>query len=114
MAFVVQTTMDLSTLPEAQREFHEGTPGWATAGFAVAVFGGAVGCLGLILRKSWSVIMLIVCVIGIAVQTSHAIFLGNGIEVFGTKGLIMPIATFGIGVALAWFARYAKGRRWLT
>ncbi len=113
IAFFVQMTMDLSTLPEAQREFYEQMPGWATAAFAAAVFGGALGCIGLLLRKSWAVIVLAVSVLGIAVQASHSIFIGNGVEVFGAQGLAMPIITFGIGVALVVFGRYAATRGWL-
>ena len=112
-AFIAQMAMDLSTLPEAQREFYEGTPGWATAGFGIAVFSGVLGCVGLLMRKRWSVLMLTICVLGIVVQVSHSIFLGNGLEVFGAQGLIMPVLTFSIGVALAWFARNVQDRGWL-
>jgi len=112
-AFVVQLTMDLSTLPDAQREFYESVPGWATAAFAVAVFGGVLGCVALLLRKSWASIMLAVCVIGIIVQAGHSIILGNGIEVFGPQGLAMPLITLGIAIALVLFARFAGRKGWL-
>ena len=112
-AFVLQMTMDLSSLPDVQREFHESTPGWATAGFALAVFGGVLGCTALLLRKRWAFIMLAVCVVGILVQFGHSLFIGNGIEVFGPQGLIMPILTLSIAIALVWFARYAGEKGWL-
>ncbi|MDH5412635.1 MAG: hypothetical protein OEW87_00730, partial [Flavobacteriaceae bacterium] len=30
------------------------TPAWATAAFAIAVFAGFLGCIGLLLRKKWA------------------------------------------------------------
>jgi len=41
----------LATYPEAERAIVEGRPAWATGAFAIAVFGGAVGGLLLLLRK---------------------------------------------------------------
>ena len=42
----------LAAMPKAQRAIIEGRPAWATGAFAIAVFGGALGCLLLLLRKS--------------------------------------------------------------
>ena len=114
MAFFNQMTMDLGELLEAQRVFHETTPTWATAAFGVAVFGGALGCLALLLRKSWAVPMLLICLAGIVVQIFHALVVSNGLDVFGPEGLVLPILTFSIGVFLAWFAYHSKGKGWLS
>ncbi|MCH9016029.1 MAG: hypothetical protein IH877_10130, partial [Gemmatimonadetes bacterium] len=51
--FFVQINPDaLASYPESHRAIIEGRPAWATGAFAVAVFGGALGCLLLLLRKS--------------------------------------------------------------
>ncbi len=113
MAFVGQMTMDLSTLSAAEQAFYESTPAWATVAFAVAVFGGVLGCVGLLLRKGWALAMLVACLLGIVVQVGHSIFIGDGIEVFGPAGLILPLVTFGIAAALAWFARYSGQQGWI-
>jgi hypothetical protein len=105
--------LDPSTLNELQREFYQGRPGWATAAYGVAVFGGALGCLALLLRRSWALPMLLVCLLGIVLQNVHALVLGNGIDVFGPAGLALPLAVFVIAVFLAWFAHYSRGRGWL-
>ena len=112
-AFLGQMTMDPSSLPAEQMAFYETTPIWATIAFAVAVFGGTLGCIGLLLRKSWAFLMLAICLLGIVVQIGHSIFIGNGIEVFGPAGLVLPALTFTIGVALVWFARYSGDQGWL-
>ncbi|MEE8306855.1 MAG: hypothetical protein V3R81_06290 [Gammaproteobacteria bacterium] len=113
-AFFMQMTMDLATLPDAQRIFYETTPAWATASFAVAVFGGVIGCLALLLRKSWALTMLLICLAGIVLQISHSLVISNGIEVFGSDGIILPIMTFSIAVFLIWFAKHSKQQGWLT
>ena len=54
MAYVMQVTMSpevMAALPEEQREMYENIPSWAMAAFAIAVHGGALGCLLLILKK---------------------------------------------------------------
>ena len=113
LAFIGQMTMDSASLPPAEMAFYEATPVWATIAFAVAVFGGTLGCIGLLLRQSWAFLMLAICLLGIVVQISHSIFIGNGIEVFGPAGLLLPALTFTIGVALVWFARFAENQGWL-
>ncbi len=42
----------LAAMPALHRVIIEGRPAWATGAFAIAVFGGALGCLPLLLRKS--------------------------------------------------------------
>ncbi len=113
VAFIGQQTMDPATLPPAERSFYEATPAWATAAFAVAVFAGVLGCIGLLLRKSWAVTVFLVSLLGIVVQIGHSLFIGNGIEVFGAAGFILPGLTLAIGVALLWLARLAMARGWL-
>ncbi len=113
MAFVGQMTMDLTTLPAAEQAFYESTPAWATVAFAVAVFGGVLGCVGLLLRRGWAFAMLVACLLGIVVQDGHSLFIGNGIEVFGPAGFILPLFTFGVAAALAGFARYSTLQGWI-
>ncbi len=105
--------LDPATLDDLQRAFYEGRPNWALAAYGAAVIGGALGCLALLLRRSWALPMLIICLVGIVLQNVHAIALGNAIEVFGPGGLALPLAVFLIAVFLAWFAHFAKGRGWL-
>ncbi len=112
-AFVGQMTMDLTTLSAAEQAFYESTPAWATVAFAVAVFGGVLGTVGLLLRRGWAFAMLVACLLGIVVQDSHSLFIGDGIEVFGPAGFILPLFTFGIGAALAGFARYSMKQGWI-
>ncbi len=87
-------------------------PAWATAGFAVAVFGGAIASLLLLMRKPASVYLFIASVAGVAVTILHA--LGSGVAFSGGElaGIIaMPLVVAGF---LVWYSLYARKRRWLS
>lgn len=112
-AYLGQVTMDISSLPEAQRAFYESMPAWATAAFATAVFAGTVGSLALLLKKRWAIPVLAVSCVGIVTQMTHSFFLSNGLDVFGTSALIVPSATLAIGVALIGFAIFSRNRAWI-
>lgn len=110
MAFVNDVFfLDQQTLDELQRDFYEGRQTWALAAYGVAVFGGALGCLALLLRKTWALPMLLVCLTGIVVQNIHGLVQGNGLEAFGPQGLVLPVLVFSIALVLAWFAHFARG-----
>ncbi len=116
MAFLMQVTMSdeaLAVLPEAQRDLYLGTPAWANAAFAVAVFGGTLGCIFLLLRKSWAVPVLILSLAGVAVQMFHAFFLSPALEVLGAGGLVMPVLVTAGALFLIWYARRARSRNWI-
>lgn len=113
LAFIGQITMDLSQLPDAERLFFEAQPTWATAGFGIAVASGVLGCVALLLRKSWAAPMFLLCLGGIVVQSFHSLALSNSVEVFGPEGIILPIGIFVIAVFLTWFAKHSEKRGWV-
>lgn len=115
-AYIAQVTMSpetFSALPEAQRALIENTPAWATGAFAIAVFGGTLGSLALLIRKSWAVPLLAVSLLAIAVQMYHSFFISNSFEVFGPGGLVMPLMVVVVAVYLLTLARNASNRGWI-
>ena len=57
MAYLQQAYMsdeEKAILPEAERALYSDVPSWAIAAFAIAVFGGLLGSLALLLRKKWA------------------------------------------------------------
>ncbi len=104
----------IAALPEAQRAIYKTTPFWATAAFAVAVFGGAIGSAALLLRKSWSVSFFSASLAAIIAQMGYTIVGANIVAVMGAGALIMPAVIVVIGAFLVWFSTFAKGRAWLA
>lgn len=62
MAYIMQVTMTpeaLQALPAEQQALYTNVPAWATAAFAVAVWGSTLGCILLLLRKKLSTLFFI-------------------------------------------------------
>lgn len=101
----------LAQYRETERLLVEGRPAWATAGFALAVFGGAIGALLLLLRRKAAIYLFIVSLVGTIIAVGHSLTvdvdLGTG-EIVGIIG--MPIA---LAVFLIWYARTAEAKGWL-
>lgn len=104
---VTMSPETLEAMPEAQRNILTSTPSWATGAFALAVWGGLVASLLLLIRKKLATILFIVSFAGIVVQMSHALFMTNSIEVYGPGGFVMPVLVLGFGAYLIYFSRNA-------
>lgn len=116
MAYVADATITvdaLNAMSEAERALRASRPAWATAAFAVAVFGGVVGCLLLLVRSRWAFPVLVLSLLGVAVQMTQAFLIANSYEVYGPPGLIMPALVLTFSLLLVWFARRARARGWL-
>ena len=117
MAYVGQVTISeeaLNSLPEAQRLLYETVPAWATAAFAIAVNGGALGCLLLLLRKAFATPVLMASLAGVIIQMYHSFFMSNSIEVYGLGGMIMPIGVVVVSVYLVWYSMDVKKKGWVS
>lgn len=101
----------LAQYRETERALVEGRPAWATAGFALAVFGGAIGALLLLFRKKAAIYGFIVSLVGTIVAVGHSLTVdiefGTG-EIVGIIGMPVALAAF-----LIWYARTADGKGWL-
>ena len=117
MAYIMQVTMSpevIAALPEAQRQLYENTPAWATAAFAIAVNGGALGCVLLLLKRNLAGLFLQLSLAGVLVQMFHSFFMSNSFEVFGPGGMVMPVMVIVIAIYLVWLAVSAKNRGWTS
>lgn len=105
--FVVQ--MSAGALPEFQegeRAIIEGRPAWATGAFALAVFGGALGCLLLLLRKPAAYHVFIASLLGVIVTTVHAV----GVVGFGPGSLLPQLMSLAVAAFLIWYAKRAGSK----
>lgn len=103
----------LESLDQAQREVFEGIPAWATAAFAIAVFSGFIGSIGLLLRKKWARPFFIISLITAVAQFIQWLFISNAVEAFGTSTYGMPIIVIIIGLYLVFFSKKGIDKGWL-
>ena len=102
----------LAQFPEAEQAIYRTTPIWATIAFAIAVFAGAIGSLGLVLRKTWAKPLLIASLIGAIIQMFHAFVLAKGIEIYGIERMILPMVVILIAALLVWLANNVQTKEW--
>jgi len=99
------TAEDLAALPADQQALYENVPAWVTGAFALAVFGGALGCLLLLLRKKLATFVLIISFISILAQMSYNFFISKAMDVYGPGDIIMPVMVIIFGAFLVWYSK---------
>jgi len=109
--FVQMDADSLASFPEHYRPIIEGRPAWGTAAFAIAVFGGSLGCLLLLLRKSVASYALSVSLLGVIVSMMH-IFVVAGFNSFDVWiGVLMQLV---VTVFLIWYSKLAQSKSWIS
>lgn len=110
--FTMQLNPDfVASMPEAYRAIIEARPVWATAAFAVAVFGGVLGCLLLLLRKSVSYYVFILAFIGPLVTMIDVLNLSGSIAA-PVEFLIGNLSQLVVAVFLLWYSKLAGRKGW--
>ena len=109
--FVQMNADSLASFPESYRPIIEGRPAWATAAFAIAVFGGSLGCILLLLKKSAAFYVLIASLLGVIVTMMH-IFGVAGFSSFEIWiGVLMQLVVVAF---LIWYSKQAESKGWIS
>jgi len=102
-----------SMLTSEQLDMVNSTPAWAIGAFAIAVFAGALGCIALLLRKSWAKSLFLLSLIGIIVQMIYNLFISKAMEVYGPGAVVMPILVMLVGIFLVWYSKRSIIKGWI-
>lgn len=97
-----------------QLEMISSSPSWVIAVFAIAVFGGLLGSLALLLRKKIAIVLFIVSLIGIIAQMYHNLFVIDSVAIYGPGAAIMPIMVIAFALFLLWFSKFSDKKNWLS
>jgi hypothetical protein len=110
--------MDVTLTPEAvaamtpdQQALYAARPAWAVAVYAIAVWGGALGCVGLIMKKRWAKGALLASFLGLIAQDISLFGMTPvAIEasVYALQGMVLVIA-----LLLLLLANRAARQGWL-
>jgi len=113
--FVQMNPSALASYPESHRAIIEGRPAWATGAFAVAVFGGALGCLLFLLRKSAAYYLFIASLLGVIVQLIHTLGIASSTIDFSpfeiSMIILMPLV---VAAFLIWYSKQAESKGWIS
>lgn len=117
MAFFMEVNKSdeaIAMLSESERLVYANMPIWVNVAFAVAVFGGTIGSLGLVLKKGWSVPVLVISLIAVLLQMGYSYTMIDTDRVGGHGSAFMPILVIIIGIALVVLSRKAARSGWLS
>lgn len=113
MNYVFQMTAEsVEAYREIEQAIITNRPAWATAAFAVGVFGGVVGAVLLLLRKAAAINVFIVSLIGVVVVTAHTVSLGLDMAV--GEFVVIVVMSVAVAAFFVWYAKYAAQRRWIV
>lgn len=93
----------LKTLSEGEQSYYENVPAWVTGAYAIAVFAGVFGCVGLLMRKNWATILFVISLIAVIIQSAHNLIIQEFMEV-PLQHMIWSIVIIVIALFLVWFS----------
>ena len=114
---MTQTKNDayMSKFTPEQLEFFYGLPAIVVAAWAIAVWGGVLGALLLLLRKSLAVWVLLASFVAMAITSFHNFVLSDGMEAIGDPvALVFSALIFVVALVLYLYARKMQKQGVLT
>jgi hypothetical protein len=112
-AYVTQVSMDsaaLARLPAEQREIWAAMPGWAVGAYAVAVWAGLLGAVGLLLRRSWAVLAFAASLAGVVAQFGWTFLATPILTTMGAPAAAFPAFILVVAALLLWFSSVSARR----
>lgn len=112
---------DLATTPEqaaqltdAQRQLRDARPSWLMVVYGIATFGGLIGAIGLLMKRAWSIPMLLISFIAVMIQFGYITFGMDAVALLGlAAATAFPAFIVGMGGVSLWYATRAKANGWL-
>ena len=110
---VMMSPEDLAKMTMAQQAAYAARPAWSVAATAIAVWGGAAGCVGLIMRRSWAAPALVVSLVALVAQDASFFTISKTAPI-DTAALALQGCVLLIGVGLVLLSRRAAARGWIA
>ena len=116
-AFIMHLMMTpemISKLPLDQQAAYSNVPLWSTIAFAVAVFGGTLGCILLLAKNAFATPTFALSLVAIFTQQFHNFIVINSIKMLGVSAVFMPILVIVIAFLLLYLSIKSKQQGWLN
>lgn len=95
----------MSAFSAEELAFFYGIPLWAVITWGIAVWGGVIGSLFLLMRKMFAVWTFFASLLGLLLTAFQNYILSNGMEAMGDFGLIITGVIFVTSLGLYLYAR---------
>lgn len=105
--FIMQMKADsLASMPEPFHTIVANRPGWATVAFALGVFGGAIGCILLMLKRKEAIYLFMASLAGIIIHLLPYVSGTNLPAQFGLGDAVLVfVAPLVVALFLLWYAQ---------
>lgn len=105
---------DIAQLPDAQQALYAARPGWAVVATGIAVIGGVLGSIGLLMRRKWAFPVFVLSLLGILAQDFGLFVLVDGASLAGPVAVVMQGVVLAVGIGLVLLSRKGIARGWLV
>jgi hypothetical protein len=106
-------TTNPATLPADQQQVQALMPWWQMGGFAIGVWAGLAGTVGLFLRRTWAERALMLSLLGVVIWIGAFFAVKNLREAAPADILSIPAVVLVVTWTIYWFARHSRQRGWL-
>ena len=101
---------NVASMPENYRAIVESRPAWGAAAFAIAVFGGSLGCLLLLFKKSVAFYVFMLALVGAVV--AQIPFVGMADFPIGAWiGWLSQLVVIGFFI---WYSKQTESKGWIS
>jgi len=108
--FIMQTNPELVVnYPEAAQSLIASRPLWATIAFAIAVFGGVLAEILLLLKKSVAYYLFVASFLGALITNIHTFQVSSAVDILVGSFMSLLIAAF-----LIWYSNLVKRKGWVN
>ncbi len=104
----------MAKFDQAQLDYYYGFPVWVEFFWAVAVWGGLLGAILLLMRKRLAVPVFLVSFVSMVITAIYNYGLSEGMEIDGTGGFIFTLVIFFVALGLWLYAKAMRARGVLT
>ena len=109
---VMLTPEAVAKMSVAEQALYAARPAWSVAATAIAVWLGAAGCIGLIMRKRWATPLLLTSMAAVIAQDVWLFALSEAAAQTSTVAMVLQGLVLVIAIGLVVLARKAVARGW--
>lgn len=97
-----------------QMDYIKAMPIWSTALYAIAVWGGFVAAVFMLLRKKYATLLFLISTLAVVISTIYGLAATNHLEIFGpTESIYFPLLIIIIGFFLYFYCKRCQQKGWL-
>ncbi|MBX7186377.1 MAG: hypothetical protein K1Y01_14660 [Vicinamibacteria bacterium] len=109
---VMLTPEDVAKMSAGMQQLYASRSRWAVSATALAVWGGAIGSLALLLRRQWALPALGISLAGVVAQDVGLFLLTDTVKLAGPAVVVAQGLVLVVAIGLVFLARRASASGW--